>query len=59
MLKKAEAAQFLNMSVSWLEKAGGKEIPVIKIGSAVRYDPADLRAWIESKKIASGAGAQV
>ncbi len=26
------------------------DIPVVKIGRAVRYDPRDLTAWIESAK---------
>ena len=31
----------------------GKGIPCVKIGRAVRYDPADLRAWRDSQKIGS------
>ena len=31
-----------------LAKAG--EIPAVRVGRAVRYDPADLRAWVESAK---------
>ncbi len=27
-----------------------RQIPCIRIGRAVRYDPADLRAWISSRK---------
>jgi excisionase family DNA binding protein len=30
------------------------EIPCIKIGRAVRYDPEDLRAWINARKERSG-----
>jgi excisionase family DNA binding protein len=26
------------------------EIPCVRIGRAVRYDPVDLRAWIERRK---------
>jgi excisionase family DNA binding protein len=26
------------------------DIPVIRIGRAVRYDPADLRRWVEANK---------
>jgi excisionase family DNA binding protein len=26
------------------------EIPCVRIGRAVRYDPADLRAWIAARK---------
>ena len=28
-----------------------RQIPVVQIGRSVRYDPADLRAWIDSQKI--------
>jgi excisionase family DNA binding protein len=28
------------------------EIPVVKIGRAVRYDPRDLSAWIDRQKTA-------
>jgi excisionase family DNA binding protein len=34
------------------------EIPCIKIGRAVRYDPADLRAWINARKDRGGAVAE-
>jgi len=52
LLKKPEADKWVNMSESWLEKETAAErIPCIHFGSAVRYDVADLRAYIESKKI--------
>lgn len=28
------------------------DIPSVRIGRLVRYDPADLRAWIEQQKVA-------
>ena len=31
-----------------LTKAG--DLPAVRIGRSVRYDPADIRAWIESAK---------
>jgi putative molybdopterin biosynthesis protein len=31
-----------------LAKSG--ELPAVRVGRAVRYDPADLRAWLESAK---------
>jgi excisionase family DNA binding protein len=54
LLRKREAAKFLSMPLSTLEKltAGGL-IPHIKIGRAVYYDVTELRAWIEAKKVAS------
>jgi excisionase family DNA binding protein len=27
------------------------QIPCVRIGRSVRYDPADLRAWIDAQKI--------
>ena len=56
LLKKPEAAKWVNMSESWLEKetSEGRFLHV-KFGRAVRYDVADLRAYIESKKITAPA----
>jgi excisionase family DNA binding protein len=51
LLPARDAAAALSISERslWsLTKAG--EIPAIRIGRAVRYDPADLRAWIEARK---------
>lgn len=31
-----------------LTKAG--DLPAVRIGRSVRYDPSDIRAWIESAK---------
>jgi excisionase family DNA binding protein len=48
-----EAARMLSVceKTLWtLTKRG--EIPVIRIGRAVRYDPRDLIAWIENSKSA-------
>ena len=59
LLKATEAAKTLNVSPRLLwsltaaNRDDGKGIPCVKIGRAVRYDPADLRAWIESQKIGS------
>ncbi len=58
LLKKPEAARMLGMSESWLEKQTAEgNVPCVRLGRAVRYDVADLRAMIESKKINTGAGA--
>ena len=32
------------------ELTNRKEIPHIRIGKAVRYDPGDLQAWLDKKK---------
>jgi len=54
LIRKREAATFLSMPLSTLEKlTARKKIPHVKIGRAVSYDMTDLRAWIETKKVAS------
>src|SRR4051812_3138711 len=52
LLRKPEAARFLSMPLSTLEKqTARKEIPHLKIGRAVYYDVTDLNGWIDAKKI--------
>ena len=47
--KQAAAALAVSERTLWsLTKAG--EIPSVKIGRSVRYDQADLRRWIQSRK---------
>jgi excisionase family DNA binding protein len=58
LLKAPEAAKALSLGKRKLwELTAAREIPHVRIGTAVRYDPADLRAWIEQRKIPSCAGA--
>jgi excisionase family DNA binding protein len=46
-----EAARLLCVSESTLVRlTRSGSLPVIQIGRSVRYDPADLRAWIEARK---------
>jgi excisionase family DNA binding protein len=53
LLTRPEAAKLLNLSLSAVEKM--KDIPHVKLGRrAVRYDSADLWAWIETKKTGGG-----
>ena len=49
--KAREAAEFLAISERhlWSMTQRG-EIPCVRLGECVRYDPADLRAMIEAKK---------
>ena len=51
LLSPREAAAKLSMSqrTLWTLTASG-EIPRVKIGRLVRYDPRDLRRWIEATK---------
>jgi excisionase family DNA binding protein len=51
LLTPREAARVLAVSerTLWgLTRSG--QIPCVRIGRSVRYDPADLRRWIESRK---------
>ena len=68
LLNVNEAAERLGLSVSYLNKkrlTGGGPV-FIKIGAAVKYDPADLATWLNLQKRAStsdtvgpvGAGAR-
>jgi excisionase family DNA binding protein len=51
LLKPREAAKALSICNRLLwEVTNRGEIPHVRIGRAVRYDPKDLRAWIEQKK---------
>lgn len=51
LLTARQAAKALTISERklWTLTQQG-EIPVVKSGRSVRYDPADLRAWIDRKK---------
>jgi len=40
--------------LQWLTRS--RQIPLIKIGSRNYFDPADIDAWLESKKIPAGKG---
>ncbi len=50
LLKEAEAAAILNVEVATLRRWrwAGKGPRFLKLGAAVRYDPADLSAFIEA-----------
>ena len=54
LLTAAEAAKALAISprTLWSLTDSGK-IPCVRIGRSVRYDPVDLRAWINSQKSGS------
>jgi len=44
------AAAYLNLSVSWVYKAAERgELPCLRIGSALRFEPESLRAWVKTK----------
>jgi excisionase family DNA binding protein len=51
LLTAEEAARWLNISprTLWGLTASG-ELPHLRIGRLVRYDVADLKAWIQARK---------
>ncbi|MBM3785745.1 MAG: helix-turn-helix domain-containing protein [Acidobacteria bacterium] len=53
LLDEHAAAAQLDLSVAWLRRRRLQKQPpaYIKIGSSVRYQPEDLRAFIESRRI--------
>lgn len=56
LLNVRQASQALSVSprTLWTLTANG-EIPSVRFGRSVRYDPADLRRWIDSKKVVPAA----
>ena len=51
LLRPAEAAEALAISPRKLwELTDRREIPSVRIGRSVRYDPGDLRRWINEQK---------
>lgn len=53
MWNEREAAQFLGVSPAFLEadRRRVRRIPYVKIGRAVRYDPADVIAFKDRSKV--------
>ena len=51
LFKPSDAAEALSISPRklWAMTNSG-EIPSVRFGRSVRYDPADLREWIDSQK---------
>ena len=48
-----EAADFLGLSVEFLQqdRARKRRVPFVKIGRAVRYDPADVLDFVHRSKV--------
>ena len=47
-----EAADILGVSVNTIYKwTSAKKIPYVKVGGRVMFDPDDLEAWIEARKV--------
>ena len=46
-----ELAEAKNLKVSWIRsKVFQRQIPFIKLGRLLRFDPDDIESWLESKK---------
>jgi excisionase family DNA binding protein len=50
--REAAAALSVSERTLWTLTDQGK-IPCLRIGRSVRYDPGDIRSWIEAQKTAS------
>ena len=52
LLTSRETAKFLNISerTLWSNTAPRGDLLALHIGRSVRYDPADISAWMEEKK---------
>jgi excisionase family DNA binding protein len=49
-----DIARVLKSSVSWVYKAAERgELPCIRIGAMLRFEPATIRAWLDAKKVSS------
>lgn len=47
-----EAAKFLSCSISWIYKAAAKgQIPCIRIGAMLRFDPERLRTFAKAHEL--------
>ena len=53
-----DAARFLNVTISWVyehtRRKAENRLPFVKLGKYIRFDPADLRAYVDHKRRASG-----
>jgi len=46
-----DIARVLKASVSWVYKASERgELPCIRIGAMLRFEPATIRAWLASRR---------
>ncbi len=55
LLTYKEAAAFLTVSEATLRRwVMLRQVPFIKIGKSVRFDPAELEAWIRAQSVPVG-----
>lgn len=50
-MTREEAAEYLTVSVRTFNRHAAKHLPVVRIGSSVRYDVDDLDDWIDKQKV--------
>lgn len=51
LLTKHQVAELLGMSVDWVEReTSARRLPIVPLGRAIRYDPADIEAYVEARK---------
>jgi len=50
-VRQAASALSVSERTLWAISAPRGPIPVVRIGRSVRYDPGDLREWLEAQKI--------
>ena len=49
-----DIARVLKASISWVYKAVERgDLPCIRIGAMVRFEPSAIRSWLEAKKVAA------
>ena len=52
----ARAAKYLGKSLCWVYRAVERgELPVLRIGASLRFDPAEIRAWAKRQKAGADA----
>ncbi len=51
-----EVATYLRASISWVYKAAERgELPCIRLGAMLRFDPSAVRAWLGSRAAGTAA----
>ncbi len=51
-----EVAKHMRASISWVYKAAERgELPCIRLGAMLRFDPAAIRTWLGSRATATAA----
>lgn len=51
LLTASEVAELLSVKESWVRDATRDgRLPCVRLGRYVRYDDADVRAWVEDQK---------